>query len=44
MLLDNKINELQNLTKRKIKNSEIAKILGLSTAQAVVNRLTFSND
>lgn len=40
MLLDNKINELQNLTKRKIKNSEIAKILGLNTAQAVVNRIT----
>lgn len=39
MLIDKKINELQNLTKRKITNIEIAKILGLGSGQAVINRI-----
>lgn len=39
MLIDKKINELQNLTKRKITNNEIAKILGLGSGQAVINRV-----
>lgn len=39
MLIDKKINELQNLTKRKITNNEIAKILGLGSGQAVINRI-----
>lgn len=39
MLIDEKINELQNLTKRKITNIEIAKILGLGSSQAVINRV-----
>lgn len=39
MLIDEKINELQNLTKRKITNIEIAKILGLGSGQAVINRI-----
>lgn len=39
MLIDEKINDLQNLTKRKITNNEIAKILGLGSGQAVINRV-----
>lgn len=39
MLIDEKINELQNLTKRKITNIEVAKILGLGSSQAVINRV-----
>lgn len=39
MLLDEKINDLQNLTKRRITKLEIAKILGLGGAQAVLNRI-----
>jgi phage repressor protein C with HTH and peptisase S24 domain len=39
MLIDEKINDLQNLTERKITNNEIAKILGLGSGQAVINRI-----
>lgn len=37
MLLDEKINELQNLTKRKITYEELAQILGVGTANALRN-------
>lgn len=39
MLIDEKINDLQNLTKRKITNNEVAQILGLGSGQAVINRV-----
>ena len=39
MLIGEKINELQNLTKRKITKKEIADILGLGSSQAVINRI-----
>lgn len=39
MLINEKINELQNLTKRKITNGEVAKILGLGSGQAIINRV-----
>lgn len=37
MLLDEKINDLQNLTKRKISYEELAPILGVGTANALRN-------
>ena len=40
MLLDEKIQDLQNLIKRKISYTEIAPILGLGSKQAVQNRIT----
>lgn len=40
MLLKEKIQDLQNLTKRKISYEEIAPILGLGSKQAVQNRIT----
>ena len=39
MLIDEKINQLQNLIKRKITKQEIADILGLGSSQAVINRI-----
>lgn len=39
MQIDEKINELQNLIKRKITRKEIADILGLGSSQAVINRV-----
>lgn len=40
MLLDEKIDSLQKVTKRKITYDEIAKVLGLSSKQAAYNRVT----
>ena len=37
MLLEEKINDLQNLTKRKITYDELAQILGVGTANALRN-------
>lgn len=40
MLLDEKIKDLQNLTKKKITYVQVAKILGLGSKQAAQNRVT----
>lgn len=40
MLLNEKINDLQNLTKKKITYEQVAKILGLGSKQAAQNRVT----
>lgn len=40
MLLDEKIQQLQNETKRKITYEEIAEVLGLGSKQAAYNRVT----
>ena len=40
MLLDEKINDLQKLTKKKITYDEVAKVLGLGSKQAAQNRVT----
>lgn len=40
MRLDEKINSLQKLIKRKITKNEMAKVLGLGGGQAVQNRIT----
>ena len=40
MLLDEKITDLQNLTKQKISYEKVAKILGLGSKQAAYNRVT----
>ena len=40
MLLDEKIESLQNLTKKKITYDKIAEVLGLGSKQAAYNRIT----
>lgn len=40
MLLDEKIKDLQNLTKKKITYEQVAKVLGLGSKQAAQNRVT----
>lgn len=40
MLLNEKINELQNLTKHKITYAKVAEVLGLGSKQAAQNRVT----
>lgn len=40
MLIDEKINDLQNLIKKKIPYAQVAEILGLGSKQAVQNRIT----
>ena len=40
MYIDEKINDLQNLIRRKISYKEIADVLGLGSSQAVQNRIT----
>ena len=44
MLLDEKIQHLQNKTKRKITYDEVAKVLGLGSKQAAYNRVTRKQD
>lgn len=40
MLLDEKINDLQNLTQQKISYQQVADVLGLGSKQAAYNRVT----
>ena len=40
MLLDEKINDLQNLTKQRITYAQVAEVLGLGSKQAAQNRVT----
>ena len=44
MLLNEKIQDLQKLTKKKITYEQVAKVLGLGSKQAAQNRVTRKQD